>query len=314
MHKQYKQRILKAIKFIEANLNESLSLDSVATHSHFSPFHFHRVFGGVMNETLNDFIARRRLEVAINKLVTKTDLSITTIAFESGFSSSANFAKAVKQHFGHSPSQIRKGKSNTDSKIGKILSKYGKAFNPVDLYPYRLNQHSDKPQLAEVIMNVQLKTYPQQTICKLASDGGYQPEALFKTWDMMTSWAEGRGVEMSAQQRIALCYDNPAITPVEKCRYEATITIDDEVKVNLPFEKSILPGGTYAVLYVKGDAQDVAKAQMGLFCHWLPDSGYEPDSFPMMERYLNDVRQDGFIELEIMFKLKTLVQAGRYHE
>jgi AraC family transcriptional regulator len=113
------------------------------------------------------------------------------------------------------------------------------------------------------------------------------------------------------KQRIALCYDNPAITPVEKCRYEATIAIDDEVKVNLPFEKSILPDGTYAVLYVKGDAQDVAKAQMGLFSHWLPGSGYEPDSFPMMERYLNDVRQDGFIELEIMLKLKTLVQAGR---
>ena len=81
----------------------------------------------------------------------------------------------------------------------------------------------------------------------------------------------------------------------------------------MPFEKSILPGGTYAVLYVKGDAQDVAKAQMGLFSHWLPDSGYEPNSFPMMERYLNDVRQDGFIELEIMLKLKTLVQAD-YHK
>jgi AraC family transcriptional regulator len=74
-----------------------------------------------MNETLNDFIARRRLEVAINKLVTQNDLSITTIAFESGFSSSANFAKAVKQYFGHSPSKIRKGKSITDSKMWQKL-------------------------------------------------------------------------------------------------------------------------------------------------------------------------------------------------
>lgn len=310
MQNQYKKRILKAITFIEANLNKSLSLDSVASHSHFSPFHFHRVFKGVMNETLNDFIVRRRLEFAINKLVTQNDLSITTIAFENGFSSSANFAKAVNQHFGHSPSQIRKGKSITSSKVGKLLSKYGKAFNPVDLYPYNLNQQSDKANLVGFTMNVQLKICSQQSICKLASDGGYQPEALFKTWDMITSWGEARGVEISVQQRIAQCYDNPAITPVEKCRYEATIAIDDEVKVNLPFERSILPGGTYAILYVKGDTQDVAKAQMGLFSHWLPYSGYEPDSFPMMERYLNDVRLDGFIELEIMLKLKTLVQAG----
>jgi len=306
MHKQYKQRILKAIKFIEANLNQPLSLDSVATHSHFSPFHFHRIFRGAMDETLNNFIARRRLEVAINKLVIKTELSITTIAFESGFSSSANFAKAVKQYFGHSPSQIRKGESSTDSKIGKILSKYGKAFNPVDLYPYHLNQQTNNPQKTEVIMNVLIKKYPQQTICKLASNGGYQPESLFKTWDDITAWGEDQGVESLVQQRIALCYDNPAVTPLERCRYEATIAIDDNAKVNLPFEKSILPGGTYAVLYVKGDSQDVEKAQISLFSHWLPVSGYEPDSFPMMERYLNDVRQDGFIELEIMLKLKTL--------
>jgi AraC family transcriptional regulator len=311
MHKSYKQRILKALTFIEANINAPLSLDSVATHCHFSPFHFHRVFRGVMNETLNDFIARRRLEVAVNKLVTNNDLSITTIAFDCGFSSSANFAKAVKLYFGVSPSQIRKGKSSTQSNIGKLLSKYGKVFNAVDLYPYRLNQTADKPQLAETIMNVILKKYPQQTICKLASDGGYQAEALFKTWDVIASWGEGCGIVKSAQQRIALCYDNPAITPAEKCRYEATITIDDKVEVSFPFEKSIIPSGTYAVLYVKGEALEVAKAQMGLFSHWLPDSGYEPDSFPMMERYLNDVRQDGFIELEIMLKVTTLSQKGR---
>lgn len=306
MHKQYKQRILKAITFIEANLDQPLSLDSVATHSYFSPFHFHRIFRGAMDETLNNFIARRRLEVAINKLVIKTELSITTIAFESGFSSSANFAKAVKQYFGHSPSQIRKGESSKDSKIGKILSKYGKAFNPVDLYPYHLNQQKKNPQKAEVIMNVLIKKHPQQTICKLASNGGYQPESLFKTWDDITAWGEDQGVESLVQQRTALCYDNPAVTPLERCRYEATIAIDDDTKVNFPFEKSILPGGTYAVLYVKGDSQEVEKAQMSLFSHWLPASGYEPDSFPMMERYLNDVRQDGFIELEIMFKIKML--------
>lgn len=305
MHKQYKQRISKAVTFIEANLNHSLSLESVATHCNFSPFHFHRIFRGVMDETLANFIARRRLEVAINKLVIKTELDITTIAFESGYSSSANFAKAVKQHFGHSPSQIRKGESSKDRKIGKILSKYGKAFNPIDLYPYHLNQQKNKQQMAEVIMNVLLKKYPEQTICKLASDDGYKPESLFKTWNDITSWGEYQGIKSSAQQRIALCYDNPAVTPLEKCRYEATIAINDDVKVNLPFERSILPGGTYAVLYVKGDSQDVIKAQMSLFSHWLPVSGYEPDSFPMMERYLNDVRKDGYIELEIMLKIKA---------
>ena len=65
--------------------------------------------------------------------------------------------------------------------------------------------------MAEVLMNILLKKHPQQTICKLASDGGYQPEPLFKTWDDITSWGEGQGIEISAQQRIDLCHDNPAV-------------------------------------------------------------------------------------------------------
>ena len=37
-----------------------------------------------------------------------------------------------------------------------------------------------------------------------------------------------------------------------------------------------------------------------------PMSGFEPDNLPMLERYLNDVRVDNFLESEIMIKLKVL--------
>ena len=90
-----------------------------------------------MNETVNDYVARRRLERAINMLAFKTDITITDIAMINGFSSSANFAKAVKAYFGFTPSEIRRPGRTKDSKIGKILSKYGKDFNPGDLYPAR---------------------------------------------------------------------------------------------------------------------------------------------------------------------------------
>jgi AraC family transcriptional regulator len=264
-----------------------------------------------MHETLNDFIARRKLEVAISLLVINQKMSITDIALSSGFSSSANFAKAVKLYFGYSPSEIRSPKAHHQGKVGKIVSKYGKAFDPANLYPYQLensigNKAFKNKSAREDDMEVVIKKLPEQTIVKLVSDGGYQAEALFNTWDKLSQWGESIGIGKANQDRVALCYDNPAVTPVEKCRYEASIAVDDASEIARPFIKAILPAGTYATIYVKGGSGDIAKAQMGLFSHWLPNSHYEPDNFPMLERYLNDVRVDGFVELEIMFKLKAL--------
>jgi AraC family transcriptional regulator len=97
MNPAYKNRIVRAISFIENNLAQPISLDLIADHCHFSSFHFHRIFRGAMNETLNHYEGRRRLEKTINMLAFRKEISITTIAMDCGFSSSANFAKAVKK-------------------------------------------------------------------------------------------------------------------------------------------------------------------------------------------------------------------------
>lgn len=136
MDKRYQARIEKVLHYIETNLDKRLTLQDVAAVSHFSQFHFHRIFRGVMGETLNDYIIRRRLERAINMLAFNADMSIADIALTNGFSSSANFAKAVKLHYGYTPSEIRNPAKIKDSKIGKVFSKYGKDFDPTELYPY----------------------------------------------------------------------------------------------------------------------------------------------------------------------------------
>lgn len=302
MNPIYKKRMVAAISYIESNLTEPLNLDLVAKHCHFSSFHFHRIFRGVMNETLNNFIGRKRLERAVHQLVFKKDISITSIALDCGFSSSANFAKSMKKYFGYSPSEIRSPKRNEHLNLGDIAQKYGKQFNPTELY---LNQ-MEGALVDEYPVKVQLRHYAQKRFCKIASIGGYEPESLFKTWDTLIHWGECQGIPKDSQFRLAWAYDNPAVTPINKCRYDASIEIDRDVNVTEPFSVISLPKGVYAVIYVKGSPEDVNHAQMSLFSGWLPHSGYEPDDLPMLERYLNDVRIDGIIESEIMIKLKKI--------
>lgn len=55
-----------------------------------------------------------------------------------------------------------------------------------------------------------------------------------------------------------------------------------------------------------GNPEETLKAQLSVYSDWLPDSGFEPDDFPMLEHYLNDARVDGYVEMEIHVKLKEI--------
>lgn len=307
MNKEYKLRIDRVLQYIDANLSNKISLQQVAEISHFSAFHFHRIFSAIIGETVNEYIARRRLECAVNLLIFKPEFSITQVALESGFSSSANFAKAVKLHFGFSPSEIRNPDKIKDSKIGKISSKYGKEFHPSDLYPNRITTDViNDIKLESNDMKIEVRKMSRQRVCTFASQGGYAPEAIYGAWDKLIDWAINHGINPEQQTRFAFAFDNPAVTPIDKCRYDASIVISDDMPINLPFKESEIPAGQYAVLYYKGSPDETLQAQMSIYSDWLPNSGFEPDEFPLLENYLNDVRADGFLEMEIYVKLKSL--------
>ena len=307
MNKEYKKRIDRVIQYIESNPDKKISLTEVANVSNFSVYHFHRIFTGIFGETVNDYIVRRRLERAVNLLIFKTDLSVTQVALDSGFSSSANFSKAIKLHFGFSPSEIRNPEKVKDSKIGKISSKYGKDFHPSDLYPARItNQVMNKPNAEDINMKVEVKELEGQRVCTLASQRGYEPEAIYEAWDKLIDWASNNGIKQDEQKRFAFAFDNPTVTPVDKCRYTASVVIGEDVQIKPPFSLSVIPKGKYAVLYFKGSPEETIKAQLSIYSDWLPNSGFEPDDFPMLEHYLNDARIDGYVEMEIHVKLKKV--------
>ncbi len=79
-------RLNTAITFIEENLSEKLSLEIVAEKAHFSPFHFHRLFKIIVDETVNNFINRKRIEKAAAYLLHQKEKNSTEIAEKVGFS------------------------------------------------------------------------------------------------------------------------------------------------------------------------------------------------------------------------------------
>lgn len=134
----YRSRINQVVHFIDTHLARKLNLEELARAAFFSPFHFHRLFTGIVGETPNEFVNRLRLEKAANMMQFKSNLSITDIAFQCGFSSSAVFSRSFKARFNLSPTEWRilhrngvAAASIKKSKIGKEESKIGKSQSKI---------------------------------------------------------------------------------------------------------------------------------------------------------------------------------------
>ncbi len=85
---------------------DRLDLHSMAEIAHLSPFHFSRVFRSVTGAPPGVFLSALRLERA-KSLLLSTDLSVTDVCFEVGYSSLGTFTTRFTQLVGIPPSVLR---------------------------------------------------------------------------------------------------------------------------------------------------------------------------------------------------------------
>lgn len=101
-HKQ----IQNSIDYIEKHLCENITLHEIAKQSHFSEFHFHRIFRKIIGASVMEYVRKRRLSQAAAEL-TQTDEKVTGIAFKYQFSSEEAFSRAFKKLYGACPRDYR---------------------------------------------------------------------------------------------------------------------------------------------------------------------------------------------------------------
>lgn len=98
--------IENSLIFIENNIEEPLSVESVSKNFNVSKFYFHRLFSAIMGCSLNQYILSRRLNTAV-KLIQEDQLTLTDIAYQLNFGTQSSFTRAFKRQFKHAPSSIK---------------------------------------------------------------------------------------------------------------------------------------------------------------------------------------------------------------
>ncbi|MFC2133707.1 GyrI-like domain-containing protein [Bacteroidota bacterium] len=277
---EYKLRISKAVSYIDRNIKSKINLEELARAAFFSPFHFHRLFTSIVGETPNEFVKRIRIEKAAHMLVYRKSLSITEVALECGFSSSAAFSRSFKHHYAVSPSEWI---NNGNSKICKTDSKEWKSNTSLDDYFPDVNNLR-----GGIKMKVEVKEMPKFHVAYVANLEGYKNDKIGEAWSKLCRWAGPRGFLNENTKFIGISFDDPAITDKDKCRYYACVTVPEEIQNEKAVEVMDIKEGQHAVYRFTGYADDIENAYKDIYSEWLPESGYQPSDQPCYEVYLEE--------------------------
>ncbi len=240
---EYKTRVNQVINFILQNLTEDLSLEKLAVVAGYSPFHFQKIFKSVVGESPRQYVNCVRLETAAHALVIHRGKSVTEIAFDHGFSSSATFARSFKNYFGVSSEKFRT--VSIDRQVNQYQNAESVSIEPVTVI---IQQASG---FHGVFVNAKLddETAIQTAFRKVAQ--------LAETHDLLTSESKFVGV----------IYLHSNI-------YRALVTVISGLQIPKKLNVLEMPAGKFAVLdSYKNPPERFPKLQ-SFAEFWLPNSGY----------------------------------------
>lgn len=100
-------QLRKVTAFMEHNCLRAIRLEELAAITGLSQSHFSHAFKASTGVPPHQWQLRARMD-RVKALLTKRDMSLTTVAAETGFSDPAHFARTFRRHTGLSPSAWRK--------------------------------------------------------------------------------------------------------------------------------------------------------------------------------------------------------------
>ena len=273
---EYARRINLALRFVEEHFAEDIGLKDIAGAAYFSPFHFHRIFKAIQGEGPVDFLRRIRLEKAAVLLAIRPDRTITSIALETGFSSSSAFARAFLDRFGI-PAGVYRSRSSRKAGKERIQGeREGKQRRSVS--------RGKKKRSAARYAFVGMRRMSALRLACVRSMSGYGP-SINKAWQSLFAWAYARGIVGHDSRMYGVPLDDPEVTPEKKCRYFAALSVGPEVAPDGRVEILLIEPCTWLEFSFQGRLEDFSRFYEWVYGEWLPENGFLPDDKSALEEY-----------------------------
>jgi AraC family transcriptional regulator len=290
----YLERMNTVLLHIQAHLDDEMGLEELAGLACFSPTHFHRIFKGLMGETVVDHIRRIRLERAALRLVSGRHTA-TAAAFDAGYETVESFSRAFKKMFGCPPSKYRERHWE---------AMYDRFPGIIHYRPEGARTGLRLDNRKETDMEVRTENVEAMRVAFVRNVGPYNQCGA--AWSKLCAWAGPKGLLRPDARYLGVAHDDPQITPPDKIRYDACVTVDDSVQGDGEIGIQTVGGGRYAVTLHKGPFENLETTYAELMGGWLPQSGERIGNNLCFELYLNDPQSTPPAELltDIYISLK----------
>lgn len=149
-------------------------------------------------------------------------------------------------------------------------------------------------------MDIRVETFPNYRLAYVRQIGPYGP-ANVQAMEELKSWAREKKLLTEPAVLFGIPQDNPQITPPEKCRYDACITITAEDQIDDFVSESKLDGGDYAIFRINHTAEDIQRAWVEIFPA-LHRMGLQTANKPILEKYTDDLVNNHLCELCVPIK------------
>jgi AraC family transcriptional regulator len=256
----YAERVQRVVDYLAEHLDERFDLEALARLAYFSPYHFHRIYRGLLGETVHDTIRRLRLRRAAIDLLER-ELSIERTAGRAGYGSQAAFSRAFRAEYGEPPARYRGSRRAV-----------------------RRNHHGSLGVYTVEIMHLQ-----PLRVAAVHHHGDYQLAS--KAFERLMTIAATTGLLTPQTRTFGIYHDDPAAVPQAELRATACITVPPGWAPDAGLLEGRIEGGRYARIVHTGSYTELETAYDWLYKTWLPKSAEELRNEPCVEEYLNDPRQ-----------------------
>jgi AraC family transcriptional regulator len=280
----YEVAVQKAAQQVSADLDRALDLQTLARAAALSPFHFHRIFRGLVGETPLELHRRLRMERAAWQLL-HADVLVTAVALDAGYETHESFTRAFRAAYNRSPSEFRQsrepdGEACTMPFRIELASRAGIHFSP---------ERSEAPSIrfaqGESNMDVQIKNMPELHVATIRHIGPYNqiPQAFARLGEV----AARSNLFGPETAMLAIYHDDPETTPPAELRSDAALVIAADAKVPQGLGEERLPGGRYACTTHVGPYEALGDVWARFMGEWLPRSGHRMTEGKSYEIYRN---------------------------
>ena len=282
MKDDYIKRINNIFCFIDDNLDQELTLETIANIGFYSPFHLHRIFKAITNETINEYITRKRIEKAASILLHKREITISELSLQYGFNSNSSFTRTFKKFYGINPTEFRKSNPKNFSKIGKVQSKNGQEIGIVEEYICNINNHKNWIKMKA---KIEIKEMPKLDLAFITQIGPYGMENAYAK---LIKWATPKGLLENEKLKVVTIYhDSFKITEPYKVRMSACISLKEKVDVSGEIGLTTIEKGKCIVGHFEIRINEFEKSWTSLFI-WMSENGYKKADRNPYEIYYND--------------------------